>query len=332
MASERVVVVTGASAGVGRAAARAFAERGDRVALVARGAEGLEAARAEVEAAGGVPLAVSADVADPARVEEVAARVESDLGPIDVWVNDAMATIFAPFLEISDEEFRRATEVTYLGVVWGTRAALRRMRQRDRGVIVQVGSALAHRGIPLQAPYCGAKHAIRGFTESVRCELEHDGSRVRLTMVQLPALNTPQFEIGRTRLPRHPQPVPPIYQPEVAARAIVWAADHDRRELFVGLPVLKTVWGNRLAPGRVDRVLARRGYEDQQTGEEIDPAARRDNLFEPVPGDHGAHGAFDGEARSRSAAAWASRHRRVLGVAAAAAIAAAAAGLRGGGR
>jgi NAD(P)-dependent dehydrogenase (short-subunit alcohol dehydrogenase family) len=309
MNDSRVVVVTGASAGIGRAVARELGQRGDRVALLARGEDGLAAAAAEIEEAGGRGLPVPADVADPAQVESAAEEAERELGPIDVWINDAMATVFAPFGEVEPDEFRRATEVTYLGAVWGTRAALRRMRSRDKGVIVQVGSALAYRGIPLQSAYCGAKHAMKGFTEAVRCELLHDGSNVKITMVQLPALNTPQFEVGRTRLGRHPQPVPPIYQPEVAARAIVWASEHAPREHYVGAPVWKTVWGNRIAPWFADRYLAKTGYDSQQTDEPVSPS-RPDNLFSPVPGDHGAHGSFDSDARSHSALDWATRHLR----------------------
>ncbi|HET7053387.1 MAG TPA: SDR family oxidoreductase [Solirubrobacterales bacterium] len=325
----RIVVVTGASAGVGRATAKAFGARGDRVALLARGEDGLAAAAAEVREAGGEALAIATDVADAEAVEAAAERVERELGPIDVWVNDAMATVFAPFSEIEPDEYRRSTEVTYLGCVWGTRAALRRMTPRDRGVIVQVGSALAFRGIPLQAPYCAAKHAIEGFSESLRTELLHDGSKVRVSMVHLPALNTPQFEIGRTKLPRHPQPVPPIYQPEVAAEAILWISEHRRRQLYVGGPTLKTVLGNRIAPGLVDRYLARTGYEGQQTEEPVDPG-RPDNLFTPVPGDHGTHGRFDEGARTSSAVTWLSRHRGLLaGLAAAGGgVAAIAASLR----
>jgi short-subunit dehydrogenase involved in D-alanine esterification of teichoic acids len=248
-------------------------------------------------------------------VERAAAAVEDTLGPIAVWVNNAMTAIFAPFTKITPAEYRRATEVTYLGYVWGTMAALRRMLPRDRGVIVQVGSALAYRGIPLQAPYCGAKHAIQGFTESLRCELLHDGSRVRVTMVQLPALNTPQFDWGRNRMPRKPQPVPPIYEPEVAADAIVWSARNpERRELYAGESTAITILGDKLAPGLGDRYLARTGYASQQTAEPADDDAP-DNLFEPVPGDHGTHGRFDARALPRSAQLWATKHRRLLGLA-----------------
>lgn len=308
-----VVVVTGASAGVGRATAVAFARTGARIGLLARGADGLAGAQKDVEAAGGQALVVSADVAAPEQVERAAAAVEDAFGPINIWVNNAMSTIFSPFAEITPPEYRRATEVTYLGCVWGTMAALRRMLPRDRGVIVQVGSALAYRGIPLQAPYCGAKHAIQGFTESLRCELLHNGSNVRVTMVQLPGLNTPQFDWGRSRVPRKPQPVPPIYQPEVAADAIVWSAQERRRELYVGGSTVITILGDKLAPGLGDRYLARTGYESQQAAE---PAGedRRDNLFEPVPGDRGAHGRFDADSHTRSAQLWATRHRRLLAV------------------
>jgi NAD(P)-dependent dehydrogenase (short-subunit alcohol dehydrogenase family) len=306
-----VVVITGASAGVGRATAVAFARTGARLGLVARGRDGLEGAREDVEAAGGEALIVSADVADHEQVERAAAEIEDSLGPIDVWVNNAMATVFSPFGEISPEEYKRATEVTYLGYVWGTMAALRRMLLRDRGVIVQVGSALAYRAIPLQAPYCGAKHAIRGFTESLRCELLHQESGVQLTMVQLPALNTPQFDWARSRMPRKMQPIPPIYQPEVAAEAIVWAGQARRREIYVGGSTVITLLGDKIAPGLGDRYLARTGYDAQQTSE---PAAeeRGDNLFEPVPGDPGAHGRFGAKAVRRSLQLSATEHRREL--------------------
>jgi NAD(P)-dependent dehydrogenase (short-subunit alcohol dehydrogenase family) len=295
----RVVVITGASAGVGRAAARAFADRGAAVALLARGEQGLGAAAREIESRGGVSLVVPTDVADPDAVESAADRVERDLGPIDVWVNNAMVSVFAPFKDISAADYCRVTEVTYLGCVHGTMSALRRMVPRDSGVIVQVGSALAYRAIPLQSAYCGAKHAIEGFTESLRCELAHDKSKVGLTMVQLPALNTPQFHWVKTTLPRHPQPVPPIFQPEVAADAIVWAADHPRREYWVGWATARAILANRIVPGLLDRYLARRGFDSQQADRPIE-AGRPDNLHEPVTGDFGARGEFDDRAKTRS--------------------------------
>jgi NAD(P)-dependent dehydrogenase (short-subunit alcohol dehydrogenase family) len=304
----RVVVVTGASAGVGRAAAREFGRGGAHVGLVARGCDGLEAARREIEAFGGRALAIETDVADAAAVEASALQVEEELGPIDVWVNNAMTTIFSPFNEITPEEYRRATEVTYLGTVYGTMAALRRMLPRDHGTIVQVGSALAYRSIPLQAPYCGAKHAIRGFTDSLRCELAHRRSRVHLTMVQLPALNTPQFDWCETRLGRKPQPVPPIFEPEVAAHAIVWAARHRRRELYVGASTVGAVVLNKIVPGLLDRYLGRTGYESQQTPEPVE-IHRRTNLFCPVEGDHGARGRFDDRSYAHSPALWMSTNR-----------------------
>ncbi len=321
-----VVVVTGASAGVGRATVRAFAERGASVALLARGEDGLQGAREDVEALGGRALVLPVDVADAEAVEGAAARVEEELGPIDVWVNNAMTVVFAPFKELTAEEFRRATEVTYLGYVHGTMAALKRMLPRDRGTIVQVGSALSYRAIPLQSSYCGAKFAIRGFTDSLRAELKHDGSRVHVTMVQLPALNTPQFGWSRTKLPYHPQPVPPIYQPEVAAEAIHWAAHQRRREVYVGASSVMTILGNKVAPWAADLYLALTGYEGQQTADPVGPD-RPDNLFEPVPGDHGAHGIFDEEAHEGSSQLWATKNRGWLaltgvGLAGAAALAA----------
>jgi NAD(P)-dependent dehydrogenase (short-subunit alcohol dehydrogenase family) len=307
----RTVVVTGAGAGVGRATATAFAKQGARVALLARGHDGLEGARRDVEAAGGRALVLQTDVADAEAVEAAAAAAEEQLGPIDVWVNCAMASIFAFTWDIEPDEFMRATEVVYLGFVWGTQAALRRMRPRDSGTIVQVGSALAFRGIPLQSAYCGAKHAIQGFTESVRAELAHEGSAVHLTMVQLPGLNTPQFGWVRSRLPRHPQPVPPIYQPEVAARAIVWASSQRRREVWVGGSTVATIIGNSIAPSLVDRYLGKTNVDAQQTDEPVSPD-RPDYLFAPLPGDHGPHGRFDDRAHPRSIQLWASMHRRSL--------------------
>jgi NAD(P)-dependent dehydrogenase (short-subunit alcohol dehydrogenase family) len=294
-----VVVITGASAGVGRATARAFARRGARLALLARGEERLEEAAREAERLGAAQaVAIPTDVADHEQVEAAAERAERELGAIDVWVNNAMATIFARLRDIRPDEFERSTRVTYLGTVWGTMAALRRMVPRDHGTIVQVGSALAYRGIPLQAPYCGAKHGTKGFIESLRTELAHDGSRVHVCAVQLPALNTPQFEWGRSKMPRHPQPVPPIFQPEVAAEAIVWMSGRRKRELLVGWPTVKVVWGNRLAPWLVERYLARNGFEGQQTAEETGP--REGNLFHPAGGDWAAHGTFGGQAKTTS--------------------------------
>jgi len=307
-----VVVITGASSGVGRASARAFADHGAAVALLARGRDALEGARQEVESRGARALSIPTDVADADAVEAAAQEAERELGPIDVWVNNAMTSVFAPVHEITAEEFRRVTEVTYLGFVYGTLSALRRMRERDRGVIVQVGSALAYRGIPLQSAYCACKHAIQGFTESLRCELFHSGSSVRVTMVQMPALNTPQFDTVRTRLPRHPQPVPPIYQPEVAAEAIVAAALRPaRREWWVGASTAIVMMGNAVLPGVGDRYLARTGFDSQQTNERV-PPERPDNLFSPVPGDRGAHGDFDSKAHATSAQWQLTRHRRAL--------------------
>jgi NAD(P)-dependent dehydrogenase (short-subunit alcohol dehydrogenase family) len=311
----RVVVVTGASAGVGRATVRALAERGASIGLIARGVDGLEATRAEVEAAGARAVVVPLDVADAAAVEDAASRIEQELGPIDVWINNAMVSIIAPVHETSPAEFRRVTEVTYLGVVHGTLAALRRMRERDSGVIVQVGSGLAYRAIPLQAAYSAAKHAVQGFTETLRSELLHDNSRVRVTMVQLPALNTPQFGWVRTRMPREPQPLPPIYQPEVAAEAILWAAEHDRREVNVGSMVEAGILLDRVAPGLLDRYLAATAYEGQQSDRPVDPA-RPDNLESPLPGDRGAHGSFDEVAKPVSRQFWASTHRGLMAAAA----------------
>ncbi|MDX2823316.1 SDR family NAD(P)-dependent oxidoreductase [Streptomyces ipomoeae] len=323
----RAVVVTGASGGVGRAAALAFAARGDRVALLARGREGLAAAADEVERAGGEALVVTVDMADAKAVEDAAQQVVDAFGRIDVWVNNAFAGVFAPFVDISPDEYRRVTEVTYLGYVFGTRAALRHMLPRDRGTIVQVGSALAYRGIPLQSAYCGAKHAIQGFNEALRCELLHEGRRVRTTMVQLPAVNTPQFDWVLSRMPGRARPVAPIYQPEVAARAIVHAAGHGRRrEYWVGGSTAATLIANAVAPALLDRYLSRTGFDSQQ--DQADQAGRADqgyrdgydgygNLWSPADGPHGrdfgAHGRFDAEARPDSAQDWASRNRNRVG-------------------
>lgn len=309
-----VVVITGASAGVGRAVARLFAREGAGVALLARGRDGLEGARRDVEAEGGRALVIPVDVADADQVEAAAARVEQELGPIDVWINNAMVSVFSPAREMTAAEYRRVTEVTYLGLVYGTLSALKRMLARDRGVIVQVGSALAYRGIPLQSAYCAAKHAVQGFTESVRSELIHDKSRVRLSMVQLPALNTPQFSWVKTRLPGKPQPVPPIFQPEVAAEAILYAARHDRREIYVGWPTVKAVVGDKIAPGLLDHYLASFGYESQQQDEPVDPD-RQHNLWEPVEGDHGAHGEFDDRSKRHSLQWLANKNRGLLALA-----------------
>jgi NAD(P)-dependent dehydrogenase (short-subunit alcohol dehydrogenase family) len=311
-----IVVITGASAGVGRATAQAFAKRGAQIGLLARGRAGLEAARRDVEQLGGRALAIPTDVADAAQVEAAAAAIEETFGPIDIWVNNAMASVFSPVKQMTADEYRRVTEVTYLGYVYGTLAALKRMLPRDRGVIVQVGSALAYRGIPLQSAYCAAKHAIQGFHDSLRSELIHDGSNVRVTMVQMPALNTPQFRWVKSRLPNKAQPVPPIYQPEVAARAIVWAADHQRREVSVGWPTVRAIVGNKIAPGLLDRYLARIGYDGQQTDEPAD-TNRPHNLWEPVDAqeDYGAHGVFDRRARQWSPQFWATTHRHWIALA-----------------
>lgn len=309
---QEVVVITGASAGVGRATVRAFAARGSYIGLLARGDDGLEGARREVQSAGGKALAIPTDVADAEAVEDAARRVEEELGPIDIWVNNAMTSVFSPFTEMNPDEFKRVTEVTYLGYVYGTMAALKRMVPRDKGTVVQVGSALAYRGIPLQSAYCGAKHAIQGFTESVRSELMHNKSNVWLTMVQMPALNTPQFEWVKSKLPHKAQPVPPIYQPEVAAEAIYWAAHNRRRELNVGANTSLFLWGNKFFPLFGDWYLSRTAYKSQQTNQPEDPN-RPNNLWEPVPGDHGAHGDFDDQAKDESLQLWATTEGRWVG-------------------
>ncbi|MEO5833197.1 MAG: SDR family oxidoreductase [Nakamurella sp.] len=318
----QVVVVTGASGGIGRATAAAFGARGARVALLARGAAGLAGAARDVEAGGGRALVVPTDVADPAQVEAAAERVENELGPIDVWVNVAFTSVFSPFEKIEPAEYKRVTEVNYLGFVYGTMAALKRMTPRDAGTIVQVGSALAYRGIPLQTAYCGSKHAIQGFHEALRCELLHDKSNVHVTMVQMPAVNTPQFSWVLNRMPKHAQPVPPIYQPEVAARGVLYAADHPRRrEYWVGASTMGTLMANAVAPGLLDRYLARTGYSSQQTPQDRSPD-QAVNLWEPADGadgkDYGAHGEFDDKAVGRSEQLWLSHHHGLIGVAAAA--------------
>ncbi len=317
------VVITGASAGIARATAQQFGARGDNVGLLARGQAGLDGAVRDVEAAGGKALAIPTDVADYDQVEAAAQRVEEAFGPIDVWINVAFTSVFAPFIEIKPEEFRRVTEVAYLGVVYGTHVALSRMIPRDAGTIVQVGSALGYRSIPLQSAYCGAKHAINGFTESIRTELLHDKSHVHITVAQMPAVNTPQFSWVLSRLPNHPQPVPPIYQPEVAARGVVFAADHPKRKQYwVGAGAAYTIFGQKFVPALLDYYLARTGFKSQQTGEKVGPD-RPHNLWEPVDGgdgkDHGAHGVFDGKAHEHAPQLFFSHHVREVSAGAAAA-------------
>ncbi|WP_138443060.1 SDR family oxidoreductase [Sinomonas susongensis] len=312
--ARRVVVVTGASGGIGRASAVAFGREGDAVALLARGEAGLAGAAAEVEAAGGQALAVPVDVADAEALDAAADRVERELGPIDVWVNVAFTSVFSRFDEIKPEEYKRVTEVSYLGFVYGTMSALKRMRPRNKGTIVQVGSALAYRGIPLQTAYCGAKHAIQGFNEALRCELLHEGSPIRTTMVQMPAVNTPQFSWVLSRLPRQAQPVPPIYQPEVAARGVVYAAAHpERREYWVGASTALTLIANAVMPGVLDQYLAKTGFKSQQTSDPHNPEQPA-NLWEPADAekDFGTHGIFDDKSSSRSLQLEASQHHGVV--------------------
>lgn len=312
MPESRVVVVTGASAGVGRAVALAFARAGAPVALLARGVQRLEATQEEIERFGGRAMVVPTDVASSHDVEAAADQIEQKFGPIEVWVNNAAATIFAPVSEISPEEFLRATQVTYLGTVFGTQAALGRMRSRNRGVIIQVGSALSYRGIPLLAPYCAAKHAVRAFTDSLRSELEHDGSAVRITMVHLPAINTPQFSWCRSRLSRHPQPVGKIFQPEVAAEAILWASRHRRREVYVGWPTVLAIHAQKFVSRSLDWYLAKRAYEGQAVEERLPEGGREGNLFQPAIGSFGAHGPFERQAHSRSVHLWLNLHQELI--------------------
>jgi NAD(P)-dependent dehydrogenase (short-subunit alcohol dehydrogenase family) len=306
----KVVVVTGASAGLGRAIVREFARLGANVGLLARGKDGLEGARKEVEGYGGKALAIPTDVSSPEQVEAAADLIEKELGPIDIWVNNAMISVFGPFKKLEMKDFKQVTEVTYLGQVYGTQSALKRMLPRDRGSIILVGSALAYRGIPLQSAYCGAKHGIQGFFDSLRSELYHDKSNINLSMVQLPAMNTTQFGFVKSYLPNKPQPMGRIYQPEVAAQAIAYIAQNPRRELYVGYPTVESILGDKIAPGLLDRFLGATGYEGQQTDEPKDPN-RKDNLYEPLPGDHGAHGTFDAESWAFSPETWAATHRLI---------------------
>ncbi len=312
-----VVVVTGATAGLGRAIVEAFARQGAHIGLLARGEQRLELTKARVEELGGKAIGISTDVADYDQIKQAAERVEQEFGPIDIWINNAMTSVFAPVHEVKPEEFRRVTEVTYLGMVYGTQVALEHMRPRNEGSIVLVGSALAKRGIPLQAAYCASKHAVQGFFESLRTELLHENSNIRLSIAHMPAMNTPQFDWVKSRLPHKAQPVPPIYEPEVCADAVVYAAHNKRREIYVGASTVKTVFGNRIAPWFADWYLARTGYQSQQT-DELENPDRPDNLWEPVGGDPGAHGRFEGDKslRHSSLQLWATKHRAGLGVAA----------------
>ena len=327
----KVVVVTGASGGVGRALVRKLGEKGCKLGLLARGKDGLEGALRDVERSGGRGLVCETDVAQPDRVEAAAESVERELGPIDVWINNAMVSMYSPFWEIGPEEYKHITEVTYLGQVYGTMSALKRMKPRDRGVIVQVGSALAHRSIPLQSAYCGAKHAIAGFTESIRSELIHEKSNVRITIVHLPGVNTTQFEWTKNRLPHKPRPTGPIFQPEVAADGIIFAAENPgRKKVVVGLPTLEAIVGEKFIPGLLDHYLAHAAWEGAQLPEPADPN-HRDNFWEPLPGDHGSHGPFDSQAREHSPQLWATRHRAgLLALAGAGVGAAVYAAMRGG--
>jgi NAD(P)-dependent dehydrogenase (short-subunit alcohol dehydrogenase family) len=325
-ATIETVVVTGGTAGIGRATVREFARNGANVAILARGEDRLAATKKEVEQLGGKALAISLDVSDSRAVEDAAGRIERELGEIDVWVNNAFAGIFARFLDVTPEEYERVTAVTYFGQVNGTRAALKRMVPRNRGTVVLVGSALAYRGIPLQSAYCGSKHAIQGMLDSVRTELIHDAPGVHMTMVQLPGVNTPQFDWIRAKLPGKPRPIGAVFQPEVAARAIYFAAHSDRKEIEVGYPTVESIWGDKIASAWLDDYLAKVGFKGQQSAEPVSPD-RKDNLFEPVPGDFEAHGRFDDEATDSSPELWASMHKKQIGLAALGTVAAAAAGV-----
>jgi short-subunit dehydrogenase len=322
----QVVVVTGSSGGVGRAVAHSFAKRGAHIGLLARGAEALDQVVEEVASLGGQAIALPTDVSDHAQIEAAAVAVEERFGNIDVWVNDAMATVFAQFIHLEPEEFKRATEVSYLGTVYGTMVALSRMKPRDHGSIVQVGSALSYRSIPLQSAYCGAKFGVRGFTNSVRVELMHDRSHVHLTMVQLPGLNTTQFSWCRSKMPDHPQPVPPIYQPEIPAEAVYWAAQHHRREVWVGASAVLAILGDKLAPSIADRYLAITGFKGQQMKDKPVSPDRPDNLYSPLPQMAATHGIFDDKAKTRSPQTWLATHRPVVFAALAGLSAAALAG------
>jgi NADP-dependent 3-hydroxy acid dehydrogenase YdfG len=291
----KVVVITGASAGLGRALARKCAAHGAKIGLIARGIDGLEAAKKEVEELGSEALVVPTDVSDYDAVEKAANMIEEKLGPIDIWINNAMVSVFGPLMKMSPDEFKRVTDVTYLGQVYGTMAALKKMRLRDKGKIILIGSALAYRGIPLQSAYCGAKHAIHGFFESIRAELLHDNSNIKLCMVQMPAMNTTQFGFVKSYLPNKPKPMGTIYEPEAGANAVLYAATHDDREVYYGFSTYKAIIGNKIVPAYLDEYLAKTGYSGQQTNEP-EKENKKNNLWEPIPGDHGARGPFDKDA------------------------------------
>jgi short-subunit dehydrogenase len=320
---QRVIVVTGASGGVGRAVVRKLGKQGARIGLLARGRDGLEGARRDVEQSGGEALVLPTDVSKPEQVEAAAKAVEEHFGPIDVWINDAMVSMYSPFMKMAPEEFKHIVEVTFLGQVYGTQCALKRMLPRDQGVIIQVGSALAYRSIPLQSAYCASKHAIEGFTESVRTELIHMNSNVRISMVNLPGVNTTQFDWTKNRMPHKPRPTGPIFQPEVAAEAVVWTIDHDRRQVNVGWPTVEAVVGEKFIAGPLDHYLSEAAWQGAQLPEPADPN-HKDNFWEPLPGDHGSHGPFDAQAREHSSQLWLTQNRGALATLAAVGIGAAA--------